>query len=84
MTKAGLQAIIKLEEPRSLPHGRTLELEYDDGGRVELLLDQGLGFWRVRGRAPFDFNANVVRQVEAVMRANGRRWGSPIPYDGDC
>jgi hypothetical protein len=67
MAKAEVLATIRLQDLRRLPHGRTLD-EYRDGGRVELLLDQGFGYWRVRGRVPFDFNANVQRQAEALAR----------------
>jgi ATP-dependent helicase YprA (DUF1998 family) len=76
MARAGVQATVRLEDLRSLAHGRTLDIEYDDGGRVEILFDQGLGYWKVRGRVPFDFNANVPRQAEALARA-------PVTVAGD-
>ncbi len=62
-------ASLELKDLRDLPHRRSMEIRYEDGGRIEILLDQGLGYWRVRGRSPFDFNANVTRQAAALANS---------------
>ena len=57
------------EEGRRLPHARELELEWSDGRRALLRLDQGVGFWRTMGgRTTFPFAADPARQGEALRQ----------------
>jgi hypothetical protein len=64
---SGFAADIQFKDLRDLPHRRSLQIGFEDGGCVEILFDQGMGYWRVRGRSPFDFNANVTRQAGALV-----------------
>jgi DEAD/DEAH box helicase domain-containing protein len=51
-------------------HGRKLELEYADGQRVLILLDQGFGYWRVAGSSPrHDFRAAPAAQASNLLRS---------------
>lgn len=49
-----------------LPHHRRLELALNDGRRVLILLDQGLGGWRTPIVVRHDFNGPVAAQARAI------------------
>ncbi len=50
-------------EARNLPHARELDLQWNNGQRALLRLDQGVGYWRVvGGRTTFPFTADPIRQ----------------------
>lgn len=48
-------AHVQMHEKSQLPHSRKFGVELADGRRLELLLDQGFGAWRVRGAVRFNF-----------------------------
>jgi DEAD/DEAH box helicase domain-containing protein len=65
----GLFTWIDETEARRLPHARELELEWADGRRVQIRLDQGVGYWRTVGaRTLFPFDRDPTRQVEAFRQ----------------
>ncbi len=77
-------------ERRSLPHARELELDWGDGRRAVLRLDQGVGFWRpAHGRLTIPFAGDSIRQAEALRtlemplvaadRANPTFWYLSLP-----
>ena len=54
----------------SADHGRKLELHYDDGQTVLILLDQGFGYWRAANPAPrHDFRAAPAAQARDLLRS---------------
>ncbi len=56
----------------NLPHERKLELIWEDGTYCKLVLDQGVGYWRiVHGiRSEFPFESEVTQQINWLNRAN--------------
>ncbi len=65
-----LGADFTLKPKGGCPHARSLALEFDDGSRVTVHLDQGLGPWRTAGHRPipFDGQATIVVQVAALAK----------------
>lgn len=63
-------ATVALKPKSGCPHARSLSLEFDDGSRVTVHLDQGLGSWRTTGHrpVPFDGQAPVAAQVAALAK----------------
>lgn len=55
-----------------LPHERKLQLKWADGSQSKIVLDQGVGYWRLtRGiRADFPFESNIEKQVCYLEKAN--------------
>lgn len=55
-----------------LPHERRLLLNWADGSQSKIILDQGVGYWRlVQGiRAEFPFEREVSNQVNYLEKAN--------------
>src|SRR3546814_18202111 len=88
--KLGLD--VALEVSDSTIHGRKLELEYADGSKAIILLDQDFGYWRIVGNPPrHDFRAAPAAQASDLsgrsearrvgnerVRTGGYRW-SPYP-----
>ncbi|MBP8233225.1 MAG: hypothetical protein KAY22_13045, partial [Rhizorhabdus sp.] len=61
-TKLGLSVSLKAID-RTI-HGRKMELEYTDGSKAIILLDQGFGYWRIAGSLPwYDFRAAPAAQA---------------------
>ncbi len=54
------------------PHERKLELIWDDGTKIKITLDQGLGYWRIiKGiKTEFPFEYDVNKQVNCLSKAN--------------
>jgi|GEM_PF-2141650 len=66
--KLGLD--VALEVTSSAIHGRKLELEYADGRKALVLLDQGFGYWRIVGNVPrYDFRAAPAAQASDLYRS---------------
>ena len=59
-------ARIKLLKTYECPHARTLHLEFEQKGKLDITLDQGFGAWRVTGR-PIDFNGDAPAVCQAAM-----------------
>jgi DEAD/DEAH box helicase domain-containing protein len=59
-------------EIADLPHERRLELIWEDGTKCSIILDQGVGYWRlVHGvRSEFPFESDTKQQVNWLDRAN--------------
>ncbi|WP_341326862.1 DEAD/DEAH box helicase [Methylotuvimicrobium sp. KM2] len=55
-----------------LPHERKLQLNWADGSQSKIVLDQGVGYWRlIHGiRAEFPFESDIVRQVSLLEKTN--------------
>ncbi|MBV1918029.1 MAG: DUF1998 domain-containing protein, partial [Sphingomonadaceae bacterium] len=52
-------------------HGRKMVLEYADGQKVLILLDQGFGYWRVAAKPPrHDFRASPAGQASDLLRSS--------------
>jgi len=65
------------EAPRfAIPHARELRVEWSDGRRWRLRLDQGVGFWRAAVRTPFPFDAFPAEQASTLRRYRGRVCGA--------
>ena len=65
----GLDVSLKITDKAI--HGRKLELEYADGSKAIILLDQGFGYWRITGDPPrHDFRGTPAAQARALYRAN--------------
>jgi hypothetical protein len=54
------------------PHRRTLTLKSEDGGALELTLDQGVGPWQPADRYRFDFSRSPEEQAQALLKASMR------------
>ena len=52
-----------------LPHYRALRADLADGRRLEILLDQGFGAWRVDEKTRHDFNASSTAQARSIIGA---------------
>jgi hypothetical protein len=63
----GLKTTVVLGEP---PHGRRVDIEFNDGRRARVLLDQGFGFWRTLRNLPFDFRAGAEAQARQLRGLN--------------
>ena len=67
--KLGLD--VDLQVTKNSDHGRKLELEYSDGQRVLVLLDQGFGYWRIAGSPPrHDFRSSPASQASELLRVS--------------
>lgn len=61
------QVSVKVHDrPRDLSHSRFLALDWGDGFRVEINLDQGVGFYRTRKFQAFDFHATPETQTQKL------------------
>lgn len=77
--KLGLD--VALEVTESAIHGRKLELEYADGRKALVLLDQGFGYWRIVGNPPrYDFRAAPAAQVSDLYRSSAAVSGTGESY----
>lgn len=66
--KLGLDVALQVTD--SAIHGRKLELEYADGRKALVLLDQGFGYWRIVGNPPrYDFRAAPAAQASDLYRS---------------
>jgi hypothetical protein len=77
--KLGLDVALELTD--NAIHGRKLELEYADGRKAVILLDQGFGYWRIVGNAPrHDFRAPPATQATDLYRSTFAVSGSGESY----
>lgn len=69
---------------RDLQHSRVLTIDWASGVKSKIILDQGMGYWRVRDQARFDFSLNpegqVTRMAERLMSATMVQSGSWPTY----
>ncbi|KPV39946.1 hypothetical protein AN478_07055 [Thiohalorhabdus denitrificans] len=62
----------EVKDLHSVPHARILILEWTDGTKWEIRLDQGVGYWREDSAqvGSFPFMASISRQVTILGEAN--------------
>ncbi len=55
-----------------LPHERKLELIWIDGSYCKIILDQGVGYWRIMHgiRSEFPFDGEAMQQISWLNKAN--------------
>jgi hypothetical protein len=64
-----------------LPHARVLSLGYGNS-TVQIYLDQGVGFWRIKASEAFDFTRDAAIQAEKLLHSAGSvagDRGNPMP-----
>ncbi len=66
----GLNVKFERRSTRQLPHARTLEVHWDDGGSVVIGLDQGFGSWRGGDTTPFPFRQGLQPQMKRLITAS--------------
>lgn len=61
------------ESNRDIPHHRSLEIDFDDGNRLKIRLDQGVAYWQIRFGSSkdiwFNFGATVQDQLEVMAKS---------------
>lgn len=78
-SKFGLDVDLQLTEHSA--HGRKLELQYADGQKVLVLLDQGFGYWRIAGNPPrHDFRSAPAAQASDLLRCAAAISGTGESY----
>jgi DEAD/DEAH box helicase domain-containing protein len=64
---------VEMKQARDLQHSRILTIDWVSGVRSKIILDQGMGYWRVRDQTRFDFSLSpegqVTRIAERLMSA---------------
>jgi hypothetical protein len=76
VSKAGFAVSVETAPRHALPHGRTLRIQRSEGTVLEIMLDQGFGYWRSRSGA-FDFAASASEQASLLFRGDIAVVGSP-------
>lgn len=74
--KLGCKASVRFKDKMDLPHARTLDLHYDDG-RIQIYLDQGVGYWRLKRDDRFDFTQGHTAQISQLLKCNADVIGEP-------
>ena len=67
LRKAGFTCDVEVGSRSALPHARVLRLSCE-AGSVDMILDQGFGYWRSVKSVPFPFTASIAGQAEALTR----------------
>jgi hypothetical protein len=69
---------------RDVPHGRYLGIDFRDGSRATIVLDQGFGAWAPPRNVSvrYDFGADIAAQAKRLATVNAvlRRWGVGKTY----
>jgi len=58
-----------LDDPKCLPHSRSLILNLKNGKTLKIIFDQGMGYWSTRSpyaNKRFNFDADLDDQVENI------------------
>jgi hypothetical protein len=63
---------VKLVSRRECDHARRMTLEFANGGKLGVTLDQGFGSWRSRGTVFFDGSADASLQARELLRTDVR------------
>jgi len=72
---------VELHVKENPAHGRRLELEYADGLKTVILLDQGFGYWRTTGRSlHHNFRAKSEDQARALLNSKVSVFGAGESY----
>jgi hypothetical protein len=66
-------AQIDITDYRKCPHRRQITMKWDDGRKIEIALDQGVGAWTLDGlrQIPHDATATAQDQINALRRVSG-------------
>lgn len=62
-------AFVEFRHKPEMPHYRAFAVDLADGRRIEILLDQGFGAWRVKGTVRHDFVAAGTVQARMLSGA---------------
>jgi hypothetical protein len=65
----GFTASVEALPRHTLPHGRNLRMRNSEGMILDIMLDQGFGYWRSRS-GTFDFTARASEQAASVARGD--------------
>lgn len=61
-----------VQQTRDLQHGRVLRLDWAAGAKTEIILDQGMGYWRSeqdgRAHTHFDFGQSTSNQINRLSK----------------
>ena len=76
LTGNALSVDIRTTARSDLPHARVMRLIAGDGKRLEIMLDQGFGYWRTQRGPAFDFNRFPAAQAAALIIRDDRILGS--------
>ena len=76
LTGNALSVDIRTAARSELPHARVMRLIASDGQRLEIMLDQGFGYWRTQRGPAFDFNRFPAAQAAALIIRDDRVLGS--------
>ena len=73
----GIEPKVSLERnSRDVLHGRSMRVTWQSGRVSQILLDQGMGYWRprmpYRDELDFDFHASAQRQMEDIGKKYAR------------
>lgn len=58
------------KEKSELPHGRHLEMKFDDGNSMLIRFDQGMGYWEVLAKEHYPFRGDVDEQTQWISEQN--------------
>jgi hypothetical protein len=72
LTGNALSVDIRTAARSELPHARAMRLIAGDGRRLEIMLDQGFGYWRTQRGPGFDFNRFPAAQAAALIIRDDR------------
>ncbi|WP_445426662.1 hypothetical protein [Alishewanella sp. HL-SH06] len=74
LTQEGMENTISInlvDSNRELPHSRVLTLEWRDGSKTQVILDQGVGYWRPKmkhyNQMEHDFYLDPQGQLEEIL-----------------
>jgi len=77
---ANTRTLVIARSKEELPHFRSLEIRWDGGARIELILDQGLGFLRA-DRQHFPFGTSADHQVSRILSGSWKNQVQPPGRD---
>ena len=67
--RTGLRLTTNVGSP---PHGRSISLEFQDGHKAQVPLDQGFGAWSATAAPKFNFNDSPANQLKALTTVDFR------------
>lgn len=64
-------------------HYRVMSIEWNDGVKIDIIFDQGMGAWKYSGHCNWDNSVNISEKYDLLIKDNGRafmseRWGTVI------
>lgn len=80
----GFSASLDVQSRNQLPHRRTLNIEWSNGSKLSIGLDQGLGYWTPLRPVPFPFTAAMEDQAATLsgiaVDVSGTKGSSTVIY----